>query len=260
MLPEYLPDYQFTFSPTSGYAPLVVSFDASGSSDQDGYIVFYSWSFGDGYSSSSESPQHTYSAPGTYFVRLAIRDNNDGHQATASASIHVTTPQYSFTDSSKPIYPQTADGARVFVFDVRPPNWTYSVNLHVQMPDVSYAALRGDCDDYAVMLSYYLEEYWGYDTFVVILRPTLGSNLEDHAVCFVRRSQLAVDLPGTFSCSSISVIDHPNGYRYYPIDWEPCPGWTWSDYYLDRMQIIDKKGKVLSPSPFLEFSARCAKF
>jgi len=54
------PTASFTASPTSGQAPLAVSFNASGSSDSDGSITSYAWTFGDGGSSSGVTASHTY--------------------------------------------------------------------------------------------------------------------------------------------------------------------------------------------------------
>jgi len=238
-LHQYPPSCHFTYSPGSGPAPLTVTLDGRGSFDPDGYITSYSWSYGDGYTGSASYVQHTYSAPGNYLVKLTVRDD-DGNRTTASATIIVTVRQYSFTDSSKPVYPRTGDAARQFVSDVRPPNWTYSSNTNVSYPDVSYAALRGDCDDFAVMLAFFLQEHWGYDTFIAWLSPKPGSSLDScHATCFIRHAQITIDLPGTYSCSSIPVVDHPNGYRYYPIDWTPCPGWTWDDFYMIHQEVQD---------------------
>jgi trimeric autotransporter adhesin len=56
----------FTATPTSGTAPLDVKFtDAS-----TGSPTSWSWDFGDGASSTEQSPTHTYSTPGTYTVKL----------------------------------------------------------------------------------------------------------------------------------------------------------------------------------------------
>jgi chitinase len=46
-------------------------FDASGSYDEDGYIVEWLWSFGNGATSSGEVVQHTYELAGSYTVAAA---------------------------------------------------------------------------------------------------------------------------------------------------------------------------------------------
>jgi len=232
------PYCHFTYSPARGPAPLTVVFHAGGSHDFDGWITTFSWSFGDNSTAYGQRVSHTYTAQGTHRVCLTVCDD-DGHTATACGNVVVEMPAYDMLAPRKAAYPRTAYGARLFVSDVRPPNWTYSWNPHIQMPDVSYAALRGDCDDFAVMVAFYLQEYWGYDTFVTILRPILGVALESHAVCFVRASQVLVDLPGTYSCGVVPVLDDPSGRRYRPVDFSPCPGWSWNVYRRECLRIYD---------------------
>ena len=72
----------------SGRAPLDVSFDGSGSTD-DGTIATYEWDFGDGTAKAS-GPQctHTFRTPGTRDVVLTVVDNN-GVAGTAEAGIVV---------------------------------------------------------------------------------------------------------------------------------------------------------------------------
>jgi len=74
-------------SPTSGTAPLDVSFDGSGSSDSDGSIVSYAWDFGDGSSAQGATVTHTYASVGTFTPKLTVTDNGG---ATASATVTVT--------------------------------------------------------------------------------------------------------------------------------------------------------------------------
>ncbi len=103
------PSAGFTASPTSGSAPLAVSFDASGSSDSDGSIASYAWTFGDGGSSSGVTTSHTYNSTGTYTAQLTVTDD-DGATDTATRMIQVSTttpvsnnsPTASFTISPAP--------------------------------------------------------------------------------------------------------------------------------------------------------------
>jgi PKD repeat protein len=74
-------------SPTSGNAPLTVNFSCE-SHDPDGYITSYYWTFGDGGTSSSPNPSHTYNNAGTYTATLTVTDN-DGLQASDSITIRV---------------------------------------------------------------------------------------------------------------------------------------------------------------------------
>jgi len=83
------PNAEFTSTPSTGEAPLAVSFNASGSSDSDGNITSYQWTFGDGESGSGTPISHTYADSGTYEVWLMVADNN-GATDTATTTIQVT--------------------------------------------------------------------------------------------------------------------------------------------------------------------------
>ena len=64
--PNELPTAGFTISVDLGQTPLVVTFDASSSSDPDGTLVSYAWKFGDGGTGTGVRPTHTYREPGMY--------------------------------------------------------------------------------------------------------------------------------------------------------------------------------------------------
>lgn len=80
-------------NPTSGAAPLAVSFTAS-ASDPDGSIVSYLWEFGDGQTSNLQSPMHTYQTPGTYPAKVTVTDNV-GATASKTLNINVSGPTLS---------------------------------------------------------------------------------------------------------------------------------------------------------------------
>ncbi|MEO1261995.1 MAG: glycosyl hydrolase family 8 [Bacteroidota bacterium] len=72
------PNADFSLTPSSGQAPLAVSFDASASSDPDGDPLTYAWDFGDGSTGSGISPDHTYTTVGTFTITLTVDDGNGG--------------------------------------------------------------------------------------------------------------------------------------------------------------------------------------
>jgi hypothetical protein len=65
-----------------------VVFDAGQSAEPGGKLVLYSWSFGDGKRASGRKVTHKFRKPGTYKVRLTVRDAS-GRQATVSHKVKV---------------------------------------------------------------------------------------------------------------------------------------------------------------------------
>lgn len=81
------PNASFTFNCTD----LSCSFNGSGSSDSDGTIASYAWTFGDGSSASGVTTNHSYAAGGTFNVTLTVTDD-DGATDNDSQSVTVTAP------------------------------------------------------------------------------------------------------------------------------------------------------------------------
>src|SRR5256712_8632409 len=75
---------------TASCSALTCSFTSS-SSDPDGSISAYSWTFGDGATSTAQNPSHTYAGGGTYTVTLKVTDNQ-GATGTTSHSVTVSQP------------------------------------------------------------------------------------------------------------------------------------------------------------------------
>jgi glucose/arabinose dehydrogenase len=74
-------------TPTSGPAPLDVSFSSAGSTDPEGQPLTYAWTFGDGATSTAANPVHTYTQAGQYTVRLSV---SDGVSSTLSTPITIS--------------------------------------------------------------------------------------------------------------------------------------------------------------------------
>lgn len=75
-------------TPSSGPAPLTVTFSSRGSSDPDGDPISYRWTFGDGGTSTQPNPSHTYGSIGTFTAVLTVTDSlgaSSKDQATITA-------------------------------------------------------------------------------------------------------------------------------------------------------------------------------
>ncbi len=85
--PNQQPAASFTFN----CSDLSCSF-ASTSTDPDGTISAYSWTFGDGGTSNAQNPSHSYGAAGSYSVTLTVTDNQGASSGPLSQTVNVTSP------------------------------------------------------------------------------------------------------------------------------------------------------------------------
>jgi PKD repeat protein len=67
----------FTWLPSQPSANSLLQF-TDASTDADGTVQAWHWSFGDGAESADRHPQHRFAQPGTYPVRLQVTDNDGG--------------------------------------------------------------------------------------------------------------------------------------------------------------------------------------
>ncbi len=105
----------FVGSPTSGDYPLNVSF-----TDQSTGATSWSWTFGDGGTSTQQNPSHNYTSAGIYTVALTVTNSCGNDTETKTDYITVTEP---------PCYPPVAD------FIGSPTSGEY--NLPVNFTDLS---------------------------------------------------------------------------------------------------------------------------
>jgi len=90
------PVASFSCSQTSGQSPLAVTFDASASTDPDGWISQYNWNFGDATVGIGMTTSHTYITTTfhTYVAKLTVLDNGGENSSTTHAiSVSVALAQ-----------------------------------------------------------------------------------------------------------------------------------------------------------------------
>ena len=85
---EPAPVAGFSGVPTTGTSPLTVTFADSST----GLVSSYAWNFGDGGTSTLQSPSHVYSAVGTYSVSLTVTGPGGSDVLTRTNYIDVTEP------------------------------------------------------------------------------------------------------------------------------------------------------------------------
>ena len=102
------PTAAFTGTPTSGEVPLTVVF-----TDGSSGATSWSWTFGDGGTSSAQNPSHTYTAAGTYTVALTATNacGSDTYTRTGYITVTCTAPTASFTGT-----PTSGDAPLTVVF------------------------------------------------------------------------------------------------------------------------------------------------
>lgn len=90
-VPTWIPPTAcFTRTPTTGTQNTTFTFNASCSSDPDGYIANYTWDFGDGdVDTESGAIVSRRFEPGSYMVTLTVTDN-EGHSGETMQSVLVT--------------------------------------------------------------------------------------------------------------------------------------------------------------------------
>lgn len=106
-------------TPLTGSAPLTVSFDAGASSDTDGTVASWTWTFGDGAIASGAQVQHTYAAAGTYTATVTVTDFLG---ATDTATVIITV------SSAGTLHIADLDATAVTVRR----NWTATVTVTVK--------------------------------------------------------------------------------------------------------------------------------
>ena len=96
------PSADFTFS----CQQLACSFDAGGSTDSDGTVASYAWSFGDGTTGTGKTVNHPYATGGTRNVTLTVTDN-EGATGSVTKSVDAVAVGMTFVAATSKIDNQT---------------------------------------------------------------------------------------------------------------------------------------------------------
>jgi PKD repeat protein len=91
--PPTVPTAGFNANPTSGTAPLTVTFTDT----SIGNITTWSWNFGDGTTSTAKNAAKTYTNPGSYTVGLTVTGPAGSNTATRTISVATVAPVANFT-------------------------------------------------------------------------------------------------------------------------------------------------------------------
>ena len=89
--------------PVAGFTFATVGLTANftdTSNDSDGSVVSWSWTFGDGATSTAQNPIHTYASSGTKLVTLTVKDN-DGATASVSKNVPVNSGAITLTATGR---------------------------------------------------------------------------------------------------------------------------------------------------------------
>lgn len=78
----------FTADKTTGSYPATITFTDTSS----GYPISYAWNFGDGGTSTSANPVHTYASAGTYTVTLTVTNSDGTSTETKAGYISLSAP------------------------------------------------------------------------------------------------------------------------------------------------------------------------
>jgi PKD repeat protein len=95
LITVFVANANFSFTPASGCLPVTVNF-----TDLSTSAVSWQWNFGDGNTSTSQNPVHTYTTVPTGVVSLTITDINGCTKTRNRPAVEIIVPEISVNDST----------------------------------------------------------------------------------------------------------------------------------------------------------------
>ncbi|WDE09133.1 pre-peptidase C-terminal domain-containing protein [Thalassomonas viridans] len=182
-----LPNASFSFNCNG----LSCDFDGSGSTDNNGTITSYAWTFGDNSSGSGTNPSHTYGAYGSYSVTLTVTDN-DGNQDSTTRSVDLADPTQGQLTNGVPVTGLADSSGNEQEFFLTVPAEATSV-------DFNMSGGSGDADLYVKFGSKPTTS--DYDC-----RPYLGGNNEDCSFSSAQAGTYYVMVRAYSTYSGVSLV------------------------------------------------------
>lgn len=253
--PPPAPAADFAAAPTSGQAPLTVSFtDLS-----TGAPTSWQWSFGDGGTSSDSNPSHVYTNAGSYTVSLTVA--NAGGQDTAAKSDCVAVEGAQPTADFEAV---PASGSAPLLVDFRdlsagqPTAWqwdfgdgntakeknpshvyesagSFRVSLIVATPGGNATKVKDDC----VLVGYsdVLPGRWGYSEIMACVEAGIMSGYPDgkfHPNWSVTRDQIAASIARALTGGDENVPQGPATPSFSDV-----PPDYWAYKYIEYAKAAD---------------------
>ncbi len=170
---------------------LTCDFSGAGSTDTDGQISTYQWSFGDGNTAVGAQVQHTYNANGNYTLSLTVTDNG-GANNTESTTVAVNASNNDGLISGVAV--SNIDGAKdneqTFYID------TTQENTRV---DIAISGGSGDADLYVKTGD--IPTINDYDC-----RPYISGNNENCDVLLASAGRVYIKIIGYSAYSGVSLL------------------------------------------------------
>ncbi|MGI6374893.1 MAG: DUF7507 domain-containing protein [Anaerolineae bacterium] len=190
------PVASFTATPLSGPAPLEVTFTdtSTAGSPNGGAIAAWAWDFDDGGTSTAQNPTHTFSAVGTYTVKLTVTDAHGcSHYVTHDIEATATP---GFTVDKKVLAPHDTEAAEpgdTIYYEIDVEN-TGNVDLEItDVDDTLIASLTGPAGDDDSNGKLSVGETWTYSGSYEVTDADVCDDIDNTATVYAEYGQWSDD-------------------------------------------------------------------